>query len=345
MSLPRIFLFTTVGLFVLIGLIGISKKGKEKNHIPVSHSGVQEIEFNTSAPQITAEVPKVQKMPEQPKEPFKKAKKEKNDLTTKADESLPDANYIESFFDPAAIKLPIVETVTYERRVPWLKGKFAWVSDYASHYKTSKHFIARSLNKKPDYFTQDVKNGDRFNVLRTDKNFHFYLLIDTTLCKMWFYYVDDDLNERTLIKTYNVGLGRQDDKKASGSLTPIGKYTLGDKIAVYKPGTMGYFNNQKVEMVTVFGTRWIPFGQELEGCSAPAKGFGLHGTPLIHNPVTGKLEEDLSGIAGFESDGCIRISQQEMEELFSIIVSRKTVIELVKNFHEAKLPGEEKKFD
>lgn len=346
MSLPRIFLFSTIGLFVLIAFIGVSKKGKDKAQIPVNHSAVQEIEFNSSASQITAQAPKDTKpQVEFQNKKIKKGKEVAQTFTPNPMESLPDANYIDSFFDPAAIKLPIVETVTYNRRVPWLKGKFAWVSDYASHHKTSKHFIARSLNKKADYFTQDVKNGDRFNVLRTDANFHFYLLIDLSLCKMWFYFVDDDLNQRTLVKTYNVDIGRLDEKKQSGSLTPTGKYTLGEKIAVYRPGTMGHFNNEKVEMVTVFGTRWIPFGEELENCSAPAKGFGLHGTPLIRNPSTGKFEENLSGIGRFDSDGCVRVSQVEMEELFAIIVSRPTVIELVNNFHDAKLPGEEKKFD
>lgn len=337
MSLPRIFLFSTLGLFAVIGLVGISKKGKEKSQIPVNKSAVQQIEFCSAAPKITAKAP-------QRVDATQIAAKTKKESPVK-DLVLPEANYIESFFDPAAIKLPIVETITYERRVPWLKGKFAWVSDYASHYKTSKHFIARSLNKKPDYFSQDVKVGDRFNVLKLDKNFHFYLLIDASLCKMWFYYVDDDLNQRTLIKTYHVGLGRTDDKKQSGLLTPTGRYRLGEKIAVYKPGVMGYFNNEKTEMVTVFGTRWIPFGEEIENCSAPAKGFGLHGTPLVKNPATGEWEEDVSGIARFESDGCIRVSKDEMEELFAIIVSRPTEVEIVKNFHEAKLPGEEKKFD
>lgn len=263
MSVPRIFLFSTIGLFVLIALIGFGKKGKEKNLIPVNHTAVQEIEFNTSSSsQISAQVPKkiIPKEVEAKKKNVKKEKELSAAISKSVSDSLPDANYIESFFDPAAIKFPIVETITYERRVPWLKGKFAWVSDYASHYKTSKHFIARSLNKKADYFTQDVRNGDSFNVLRTDKNFHFYLLVDVSLCKMWFYYVDEDLNERTLVKTYRVGLGRLDDKKESGSLTPVGKYKLGEKIAVYKPGTMGYFNNAKTEMVSVFGTRWIPFG-------------------------------------------------------------------------------------
>ncbi len=334
MSVQKIFLTTTIGLFALIAIIGWAKKGKEKTTLPVNQSAVQEIVFNEKNDPIAVNseilhAPIV-------------AKTEDTRITDLSDGNLPVANYIESFFDPAALKLPIVETVLYSSRVPWLKGKSAWVSDYASFHKTSKHFIARSLNNKPDYFSQDVKHGDRFNVLRTDKDFYFYLLVDLSRCKLWFYYIDNETFDRVLVKTYDLALGRLDDMKGSGSLTPVGKYTLGDRIAVYRPGVMGFHNNQSVEMVKVFGTRWIPFGKELENCSAPAKGLGLHGNPLQYDAQSTKWKEDTSGIGGYTSDGCIRMSKSAMEELFSIVVSRPTVVEIVHDFHDAKLPGKEK---
>lgn len=337
MSVPKIFLTITLGLFVFIGFVGWAKKNKEKSKLPVHVSAVQNIEFDEKHDPVTISsealhTPIVSKSSEMRK-------------VAPSDHDLPTANYIESFFDPAALKLPIVETVTYTSRVPWLKGKSAWVSDYASYYKTSKHFIARSLNRKPDYFTQNVKNGDRFNVLRTDKDFYFYLLVDVSRCKMWFYYIDNETGERVLIKTYDVGLGRPDDMKASGYLTPIGKYALGEKVAVYKPGVMGFYNNQSVEMVKVFGTRWVPFEKEIEGCSAPAKGFGLHGNPLAYDASSNKWKEDCTGIGQYTSDGCMRMPQIDMEELFSVIVSRPTYVEIVQDYYDAKLPGMEKKLN
>lgn len=333
MSVQKIFLTTTVGLFVFIALMGVGKKNKRKKSALVNQTTVQEIQFDEKNEVVGVS-----------EEILHAPIVAKQEAATRAvsEEDLPTANYIESFFDPAALKLPIVETVTYSSRVPWLKGKPAWVSDYASFHKTSKHFIARSLNRKPDYLSQNVKNGDRFNVLRTDKDFYFYLLVDLSRCKMWFYYIDNSTNERVLVKTYNVGLGRPDDMKASGNLTPIGKYQLGEKIAVYKPGVMGFHNNQSTEMVKVFGTRWIPFEKEIEGCTAPARGLGLHGNPLNYDAQNASWKEDLSGIGSYTSDGCMRLSQPEMEELFSIIVSRPTVVEIVKDFYEAKLPGKEK---
>lgn len=256
-------------------------------------------------------------------------------------EDLPEADRIAQLFTLDSSKLPFVETVSYTSRVPWLKDRPAWIADYASYYETSRHFIARSLNKKIDYFTQKVSFGDRFNVFKKDKHIQFYLLIDLSRCRLWFYALDTDSNERTLLKTYPVGVGRLDHTKSSGYLTPCGKYRLGEKIAIYKPGTLGFYQDNKIEMVRVFGTRWIPFDQEIEGCSEPAKGFGLHGTPWVTD-ASGQFVEDLSKVGIYDSDGCIRLASKDIEEIFSIVITKPTTVELVKNFYEAKLPGVEK---
>jgi len=254
---------------------------------------------------------------------------------------LPEANRIQEFFSRTDPKFPIVQTVTYKSRVSWQKGRPAWLSDYASHYSTSRHFIARSLNGKPDYFKQDVAEGDRFNVLNPDKHINFHLLIDTSRCKMWFYYLDLASNERVLVKTYDVGLGRIDSAKPSGMLTPLGKYALGSKIAIYKPKLTGFYNGQKVELIRVFGTRWIPFDKEIGECTASSEGFGLHGLPWLPNEK-GELVEQRESLGKYESDGCVRLSTPDIEELFAIIITRPTTIELVKDFYEAKLPGIER---
>lgn len=202
------------------------------------------------------------------------------------------------------------------------------------HYQTSRHFIARSLNGKPDYLTQEVKEGDRFNVLRKDKSFQFYLVVDTSRCKLWFYYIDLDNHDKVLLKTYQVGLGRLDSSKASGLLTPLGKYTLGNRIATYKSKVMGTYQGKKTEMVTVFGTRWIPFEKEIGQCTAPAKGFGIHGTPWKAQ-ANGELADSMNGIGKYDSDGCIRLTTPDIEELFAVIVTKPTTIEIVRDFSEA----------
>ncbi len=252
---------------------------------------------------------------------------------------LPEADRILELFNKSEPRLPIVETIIYKSRVPWLKGRPAWLSDYASYYGTSRHFIARSLNGSRDYLKQEVAEGDSFNVYRKDKNIQFYLLVDTSRCKMWFYVMDLDLNKRTLLKTYNVGLGRLNSERVSGLLTPLGKYALGNKVAIYRPKIEGIYNGQKVEMIRIFGTRWVPFEKEISDCTAPAKSLGFHGVPWVLN--SGVLSEDCSSIGKYESDGCIRLATEDVEEIFAILLAKPAVIELVRNFSDAKLPGTE----
>lgn len=335
MSKPKLILLGAIFLFTSIGMISLLKKNKS-------------IETTTPT-EITENL--IEKVPI----PEKKVSRDKlvNDLIEKESPEpihldkkevgdLPGIDLVEKLFATDSSKLPIVETITYTSRVPWLKGRPAWIADYASHYATSRHFIARSLNRKLDYFTQNVSPGDRFNVIRSDLNLSFYLLVDTSKCKMWFYCIDLEKNERVLLKTYNIGVGRKDSKKVSGCLTPFGKYLLGSKIAIYKEGIMGYFQDQKVEMLQVFGTRWIPFEKEIEGCSDTAKGYGIHGSPWHKDPTTGELVEDRSHIRKFDSDGCIRLNSEDIEELFAIIITKPTTVEIVDDLKKTALPGKER---
>jgi hypothetical protein len=131
-----------------------------------------------------------------------------------------------------------------------------------------------------------------------------------------------------VLKTYRVGLGKKDSSQISGHLTPVGKYSLGEKIAIYKPGITGFFQDEKVEMIRVFGTRWLPFEGEIDGCSMPAKGFGIHGVPWV-STNDGKLIEDKSKIGSYDSDGCIRMASNDVEELFSIVITKPTTVEIV----------------
>jgi len=190
------------------------------------------------------------------------------------------------------------------------------------------------LNKKADYLTQNLANGDLFNIFRPEKTFSFYLLVDLSRCKLWLYYIDHETKEKELLKRYDVGLGRLDSAKPSGSLTPTGTFTLGNNIATYQPNVKGIYLGDKVEMISIFGTRWIPFEKVIGKSSAPAKGYGLHGTPWKRGE-NNELVDDAPGIGGYESDGCLRMRTTDAEELFAIIITKPSVIEIVKDFHEA----------
>lgn len=331
MSAAKYFFLGGVALFVTIGAIGYLKRS---NKAPAPEMALQESPLEIAIPQ--QKIPLIAKT-----EPVAPAAVPVKPIASS--ENLPDADRIYQLFALDSSRLPIVETLSFTSRVPWLKGRPAWIADYATHYATSRHFIARSLNRATDYFTQKVSPGDRFNVFKKDKNINFHLLIDLSRCRLWFYYVDLDQNERVLLKTYRVGVGRVDSKRTSGFLTPLGKYSLGEKIAIYKPGTLGFFQDQKIEMIQVFGTRWIPFEKEIEGCTEAAKGFGIHGAPWIFDKDKGQLVEDKSRIGQYESDGCIRLCSEDMEEIFSIVITKPTFVELVKDFHSAKLPGVERR--
>ncbi len=322
--MPRVILVGTIGLFAVIGVAGTVKK---VFFSPKAAPKVAKAVVSAPLPTNNQQV--------KPEEPPKIVANPEN-----TPQSTSQIDRISQLFSTGPNKLPIVETITYSSQVPWLKGRPAWVGDYASNYATSRHFIARSLNGKADYFTQKVSPGSKFNVFRKDKNFQFYLLVDISACKMAFYYLDQDTNERVLLKTYTVGLGKK-AATPSGTLTPLGKYLLGEKIAVYKPGVMGLFQDKEVEMIRVFGTRWLPFGKELGECTANSKGYGIHGAPWSPAKQEGRWTELRQVTGQYESDGCIRLNHEDIEELFSIIITKPTVVEIVKNMKDAKLPGVE----
>lgn len=249
----------------------------------------------------------------------------------------PEVDRIEELFRTSGPKLPIVETITYKSHVSWLKGRQAWLSDYASHYHTSRHFIARSYNGKADYLKQEMPEGARFNIFRPDIRLQFHLVIDLSRCKLWLYYQNLDSGERELIKSYTVGLGRFETESPSGLLTPLGAYSLGDKVATYMPTTTGMYQGKKTQLIRIFGTRWIPFDTAIGATTAPPRGYGLHGVPWVVGP-DGQLVEDTSSLGQYASDGCIRLATKDIEELFAILITQPTVVELVEDFYDATFP-------
>lgn len=351
MTLPRVFILMTLVLLALIGYGVWSKKGKEsastKKKVSSLHSDHSfqgtpiEIDLKNLQPlvqQTAYPVEKAKDIAVQPAQTKPVASKLANIAVS--NEALPEADLITELFKPGST-LPFVETIKYKSRVSWKPGRAAWLIDYAFHYKTSLDFIARSINGAPNYTIPAIADGIEFNVLKLGNNFHFYLIADLSRHKMWFYYVDPSKESCMLLKTYKVCFGRISEDKKSGCLTPTGKYKLGSRVAVFKPKMMGMHKNKRVELVRVFGTRWIPFEKEIEGCSEPAKGFGIHGTPWEEDPTTHVLASTNASIGKYESDGCIRLVQKDIEELYSIISTRDTFIEIVPDYSLTKLPYQE----
>jgi hypothetical protein len=333
MSLGKILAFTAL---ILAAVLGVAAWLKESKTGETPASTVQTVPSGSeiqSPVEVELEVEETVQPLREP-EPAPKTSGEVQDA--KVSQELPEADRIQELFSTKGAKLPLVETITYKSKVSWLKGRPAWLSDYASHYETSRHFIARSLNGKPDYLKQDVAEGAKFNVLRKELPLHFHLVVDASRCKMWFYAVDESSQSKTLLKTYIVGLGRPDATQASGLLTPLGKYSLGNRVAIYKPGVMGNHKGQRVEMISVFGTRWIPFEKEIAQTTAPAKGLGIHGVPW-NKKADGTYVQDLNSLKDYKSDGCVRMAKEDVEELFAIILTKDTIVEIVPEFHQSEM--------
>ncbi len=306
MSFPRIVVLGSTSLFFLIGFLGVVKK--------VATKGTRAAAVHVEAYRDTISA-------------FPKGQKLSAPVLVNGD--FPKIDRMEGLFSVTGKLLPIVETIVYTSSVPWLKGRPAWISDYATHFSTSRHFIARSLSDTPNYLAPKVFQGNRFNVFRSDKQVQFCLVVDQSRCKMGLYYYDLGRDERVLLKVYSVGLGKQ--LKDAVSMTPMGLFPLGDNVGIYNKGMMGYYLDKKIEMIQVFGTRWIPFGE---------KGLGIQGAPWVRGKGS-ELREDLSSIGKYESDGCIRMAQEDVEELYAIVVTRPTFIQVVEDVSRAQLPGKE----
>lgn len=99
-------------------------------------------------------------------------------------------------------------------------------------------------------------------------------------------YADDEL-----IKTYSIAAGRE------GYETPRGTFTIENKLenpTWYHEGNVVAPGDPE----NILGTRWMGFS---------LKGYGIHGTTL---PET---------VGTDASEGCIRMLNQDVEELYSIV--------------------------
>lgn len=327
MSFARVFIILTVVVFGGIFVVAVCKRKppvESKNFEKTIEVPIQNIVLPVENVKI-----------EQPQVPVKA---EQNVV-----QSVPEIDSINLLFMKQS-PLKIVETITYKSSVAWKHGRAAWLVDYASHYRTPLQFIARSLNEKPDYTPKAISDGQQFNVLSTSCDFYFHMIVDVSTCKLCLYYVIPKTGECELLKTYTVGLGRKDESQPSGTLTPFGTYLLGGRIATFQPKMMGTHKNKKVELISVFGTRWIPFEKEVADCTAPAKGYGLHGTPWSYNEDTQSFYECNESIGKYESDGCIRLATKDIEELYAVITTRKAIVEIVNTFQSSHLQGKSQGF-
>jgi len=131
-----------------------------------------------------------------------------------------------------------------------------------------------------------IRAGEKFRVLQGP----FHIVVEKSKFTLTVYMGDK------YFKSYRVGLGKDDS-------TPEGVYKVEDKIKNpdwFRPGRVVRFGDPENPL----GTRWIKF----------SKGYGIHGTS---EPET---------IGTQASEGCVRLLNKDVEELFDLVVRNKSTV-------------------
>ncbi len=157
----------------------------------------------------------------------------------------------------------------------------------AKKFDTSYAFIMR-INNKPRTL---IKIGERLKIL----NGNLSLLVDKSD------YTLTILLNGHFIKQYSVGIGKSNK-------TPVGVFIVDNKLinpTWYSPDGVYEYGHPK----NVLGTRWIGF-EDKNGLY----GYGIHGTA------------DPDSIGKDMSNGCIRMRNGDVEELFDFVKQKTRVL-------------------
>ncbi len=185
--------------------------------------------------------------------------------------------------------VPCEEKVTYVVE----KGDSVW--KIAKHLNVTMQMVMRGNALEPT--DPKVFPGQTLKIYKAD----WRILVSKS------HYLLELRDGDRLVKLYHIGLGRQDR-------TPVGTFRIATKerepVWTYRGKRYAYGDPQNV-----LGTRWM--GLEPVGTtSALLEGYGIHGTK----------EPDSIGQA--MSNGCVRMLNEQVEELFDI-VPYNTQVEIV----------------
>lgn len=157
-----------------------------------------------------------------------------------------------------------------------------------SLYEIAKrHHTTVELIKKINHLTKDtIRNGEKLKISKTVFSIH----VDKSDNRL------ELLADGEIWKTYPVATGRHNS-------TPTGTFTIENKLVNptwYKAGTAVPPSSPD----NILGTRWLGFS---------LASFGIHGTTL---PET---------IGTQASDGCVRMRNEDVEELYDLVPVKTTV--------------------
>jgi len=157
----------------------------------------------------------------------------------------------------------------------------------AKKFNTNYAFIMRINNKGRTL----IKIGERLKILKGELS----LLVDKSD------YTLTILLNGNFIKQYPVGIGKSDK-------TPIGVFVIDNKLVNptwYSPEGVYQYGDPK----NVLGTRWIGFEDRND-----LYGYGIHGTA------------DPDSIGKDMSNGCIRMKNENVEEVFDFVKAKTRVV-------------------
>lgn len=157
----------------------------------------------------------------------------------------------------------------------------------AKKFNTTYAFIMRINNKSRTL----IKIGERLKILKGELS----LLVDKSD------YTLTILLNGHFIRQYPIGIGKSDK-------TPVGEFIVDNKLinpTWYSPEGVYQYGHPK----NVLGTRWIGFEDRND-----LYGYGIHGTA------------DPDSIGKNMSNGCIRLRNKNVEELFDFVKSKTRVV-------------------
>ena len=159
--------------------------------------------------------------------------------------------------------------------------------EIATKFNTNYEFIMRINNKH----RTSIRVGEHLKILKGKVT----VLVDKSD------YTLTLLLDGRFIKQYPVGTGESDK-------TPEGKFVIENKLknpVWYSPDGIYQFGDPK----NVLGTRWIGF-EDKKGLY----GYGIHGTT------------DPDSIGKEMSNGCVRLKNEDVEDLFDYVKTKMTVV-------------------
>ncbi|MFA6714799.1 MAG: L,D-transpeptidase family protein [Victivallales bacterium] len=186
----------------------------------------------------------------------------------------------------ANIKIIFTDCPFPEKKVAYNVQPNDGLRKIAMTHNVSSEAVQRSNNMKLTDF--NVQLGKTYNIYAGN----WQIIVSKSRKKLYLF------DDGKIFKVYNVGIGKDDR-------TPTGTFKTGGK----RKNPDWYSPKGKIpfgEKENVLGTRWIrlvPNGKT----SRPVSGLGIHGT----------WAPDSIGKA--ESNGCIRLLNEDVEELFAII--------------------------